>query len=86
MAVLEAVRPLSPAGELLATLGPRVSGLLAGNREAYRYLSETVRHYASAPELARWLEQAGLARVRVDMFGLGTVALAWGARPGDLLE
>lgn len=86
VAVLEAVRPSSRVGELLSQAGPRLSGLLSRDRAAYRYLSETVRGFASAGELADWLVQAGLTGVRTELLALGTVALVWGARPGDLLE
>ena len=89
LVVLEAVRPegtLRPLRDLAATLGPRVSGVFAGNRDAYRYLSDTVRSYVGASELAGWLEGAGLTGVRVEPAGFGTVALVWGERAANLLE
>lgn len=89
LVVLEAVRPegrLRPVLDLAARLGPRAGGALVGEPAAYRYLSDTVRAYASAGELAGWLESAGLANVRTQRLSLGAVALVWGIRPGDLLE
>ena len=82
--VLEAVRPEGRTRvllELAARLGPRVAGRIAGNVDAYRYLSDTVRAYATGDELREWLSEVGLSDVRVERLGLGAVALVVGTRP-----
>jgi demethylmenaquinone methyltransferase / 2-methoxy-6-polyprenyl-1,4-benzoquinol methylase len=84
IAVLEAVRPtgrLRLLLELAATAGPRLTGAVFDRVSAYRYLSDTVRAYASAEELAEWLREVGLTGVRLEHLGFGTVALAVGTRP-----
>jgi demethylmenaquinone methyltransferase/2-methoxy-6-polyprenyl-1,4-benzoquinol methylase len=84
IAVLEAVRPQGTLHSLLdlaATVGPRAIGRIFGNAAAYRYLSDTVRAYATADELGEWLIKVGLVDAQVERLGFGTVALAWGRRP-----
>jgi len=82
LVILEAVRPegfARPALRVAATVVPRIAGRLAGNPEAYRYLSETVRTYASADDVADWLRRTGLVDVRVRRLGAGAAALVWGS-------
>jgi demethylmenaquinone methyltransferase / 2-methoxy-6-polyprenyl-1,4-benzoquinol methylase len=82
LVILEAVRPtgpLSPAtGIWVGSVLPRIGGLLSGDTAAYRYLSDTIRTYASADELGRWLGAAGLTEVRVRPLMLETVGLVSG--------
>ena len=85
IAVLEAVRPegpLAPIADLLATWGPRMAGAVIGEPAAYRYLTESVRAFATAPELGSWFVRAGIAKGPVTRMGLGSVALAVGTVPG----
>ena len=61
---------------------PRLGALLAGNKEAYTYLPDSVDSYLTAQELAALMESVGLQGVRYQMMGLGTVALHVGEKGG----
>jgi demethylmenaquinone methyltransferase/2-methoxy-6-polyprenyl-1,4-benzoquinol methylase len=81
--VLEFVRP--PRGIVgggyrvyLRAVLPLVGGTISGDRRAYRYLSDTVDSYRTPQELAAMATSADWMNVRVDLFGLGTVAVVSG--------
>ena len=61
---------------------PWIGAVLAGDREAYTYLPESVQHFHSARELAATMEQAGLRIVSIRELALGAVAIITGERPG----
>lgn len=54
---------------------PWMGGLLAGDREAYTYLPESVGEFLSADELASRMEDAGLRNVSCHKLAMGTVAI-----------
>ncbi len=60
---------------------PRLGTLLAGNKEAYTYLPDSVDSFLTAQQLAAMMEGVGLQNVRYEMMGLGTVALHVGEKP-----
>ena len=60
---------------------PWLGALLAGDREAYTYLPQSVEGFLSAGELAALMKNAGLQDVSHDSFGLGTVAIHTGVKP-----
>lgn len=60
---------------------PWLGALLAGNREAYTYLPQSVEGFLSATQLATVMEQAGLQDVGYRSLGLGTVAIHTGVKP-----
>ncbi|HYU20213.1 MAG TPA: class I SAM-dependent methyltransferase, partial [Chloroflexota bacterium] len=60
---------------------PLVGGLVAGDREAYTYLPESVAHFLEPRALAAAMESAGLANVTYRSLGLGTVSLHVGTKP-----
>jgi demethylmenaquinone methyltransferase/2-methoxy-6-polyprenyl-1,4-benzoquinol methylase len=63
-----------------AAVLPAVGGLVAGDRDSYRYLHESIRRHPPQDELAAMMTAAGLARVTWrDMSG-GIVALHSGWR------
>lgn len=63
-----------------ATMLPTLGGLVAGDRESYRYLHESIRRHPPQDELAAMMTAAGLAQVTWrDMSG-GIVALHSGWR------
>ena len=59
---------------------PQLGALLAGSKEAYTYLPDSVDSFLSAQQLAGMMESVGLQRVRYQMMGLGALALHVGER------
>lgn len=64
-----------------AYLLPRLGQIVAGNPEAYRYLSESITRFPAAPDLARLLASAGFAAVDYRLFSGGVTALHRGWKP-----
>jgi demethylmenaquinone methyltransferase/2-methoxy-6-polyprenyl-1,4-benzoquinol methylase len=54
---------------------PAVGAAIAGSREAYTYLPQSVDRFVTPGELARLMEAVGLRDVRVRRVGLGTVTI-----------
>jgi demethylmenaquinone methyltransferase/2-methoxy-6-polyprenyl-1,4-benzoquinol methylase len=54
---------------------PAIGALVAGDRQAYTYLPDSVDRFLTAPELAAAMRRAGLRDVSFRTFGLGSVAL-----------
>jgi demethylmenaquinone methyltransferase / 2-methoxy-6-polyprenyl-1,4-benzoquinol methylase len=80
---LDIVRPDVPVwGQLFSLyfgrLVPAIGALVAGDRQAYTYLPQSVDRFVTPAELARLMEAAGLRDVRWQRLGLGTIALHWG--------
>lgn len=59
---------------------PWIGALLAGDREAYTYLPESVQVFHRAADLAALMREAGLANVTYRKVGLGAVAIHVGER------
>lgn len=59
---------------------PWLGALLAGEREAYAYLPESVEEFLSARELASMMQQVGLSNVTFRKMALGTVAIHVGEK------
>jgi demethylmenaquinone methyltransferase/2-methoxy-6-polyprenyl-1,4-benzoquinol methylase len=59
---------------------PWMGALLAGDREAYTYLPESVQGFLSARELAAIMEDVGLRNVAFRPLALGTVAIHVGEK------
>jgi demethylmenaquinone methyltransferase/2-methoxy-6-polyprenyl-1,4-benzoquinol methylase len=57
---------------------PRLGGWVAGDREAYRYLSDTVDAYLTGEQLVELAGSAGWARPQLVRLNLGTVGLIRG--------
>ena len=55
-------------------------GALAGDRDAYTYLPESVRSFPSPYELAAMMDRAGLERIRYTVLAGGIIAVHSGAR------
>lgn len=60
---------------------PRIGQILAGSRQAYTYLPESIRLFPSAEELARRLEGLGFVRVRFRRFTNGIAVVHLGVKP-----
>jgi demethylmenaquinone methyltransferase/2-methoxy-6-polyprenyl-1,4-benzoquinol methylase len=59
---------------------PRIGGLVSGQRQAYRYLSDTIDAYRTPAELVELARRAGWRNTRIDLLTLGTVGLLSGQR------
>jgi demethylmenaquinone methyltransferase/2-methoxy-6-polyprenyl-1,4-benzoquinol methylase len=59
---------------------PRLGKVVAGDRESYQYLVESIRRHPSQAELARMMEAAGLERVDWCNLSAGVVAVHRGYR------
>jgi demethylmenaquinone methyltransferase/2-methoxy-6-polyprenyl-1,4-benzoquinol methylase len=57
-------------------------GTLAGDREAYTYLPESVKRFPSPEGLAAAMEAAGFERIRYTVLAGGIIAIHSGARAG----
>ena len=60
---------------------PWLGGMIAGDREAYTYLPQSVEVFIPAEELKKRMEASGLNNVRYQKLNFGTVALHWGEVP-----
>lgn len=58
---------------------PRLGGLLAGDRDAYQYLVESIRQFPDQATFAAMIEAAGLSQVKVRNLAGGIAAMhsAW---------
>ena len=61
---------------------PWLGAMLAGDREAYTYLPESVLGFSTAKDLAALMECAGLRNVQLGTLALGSVAILSGERAG----
>ena len=59
---------------------PLVGGLVSGDRDAYRYLPNSVSAFPPPERLVELMRDAGLRNVRFERFALGTVALHIGIK------
>ena len=60
---------------------PRLGGLLAGDRDAYQYLSDSVRRFHSPETISAMIAQAGFAQVQVRKFLSGAVCMHSAEKP-----
>lgn len=54
---------------------PWIGGLLTKDRSAYKYLSDSVRHFHSPERVAKFIEGAGFQRVSIQKFLAGAVCM-----------
>ena len=86
VAVLEIVRAerKDPVERLFSAgfryVTPWLGAVLAGDREAYGYLPESVEGFLDAEELKSVMEEAGLTNLRWKRLALGTVAILVGEK------
>jgi demethylmenaquinone methyltransferase/2-methoxy-6-polyprenyl-1,4-benzoquinol methylase len=77
---LDIVRPAVPLwgaafGVYFNRVVPAVGALVAGDRQAYTYLPQSVERFVTPEELARLMAAVGLREVSYRRFALGTIAL-----------
>ena len=74
-------KPLERAYDLYSfRILPWLGAKVAGDREAYRYLAESIRMHPGQAELKAMMEAAGLAEVEVFNLAAGVVAVHRGVR------
>jgi demethylmenaquinone methyltransferase/2-methoxy-6-polyprenyl-1,4-benzoquinol methylase len=74
----DALRPLYDAYSL--SLLPLIGGLVAEDRDSYRYLAESIRRFPDQATFARLVRDAGFAQVKVRNLSGGIAALHSGWR------
>ena len=77
---LDIVRPAQPLwgavfGAYFNHVVPAIGAFVAGDRQAYTYLPQSVDRFVTPDELAELMEDIGLRDVTYRRFGLGTIAL-----------
>jgi demethylmenaquinone methyltransferase/2-methoxy-6-polyprenyl-1,4-benzoquinol methylase len=84
LAILEITQPRRPPLSIFYSLWfdrvVPVLGALAGDRDAYSYLPESVRSFPSPEGLAAKMDAAGLGRIRVTILAGGIIAIHSGER------
>lgn len=60
---------------------PLAGRLVSGDRDAYRYLPESTRHFHTPDALQRIIQRVGLRNVVYRRFMLGTVVILQGTKP-----
>jgi len=77
---LDIVRPAAPIwgslfGAYFNRVVPAIGALVAGDRQAYTYLPQSVERFVTPDELAEMMEKVGLREISYRRLGLGTIAL-----------
>lgn len=77
---LDIVRPAQPLwgavfGAYFNHVVPAIGAFVAGDRQAYTYLPQSVDRFVTPDELAELMEDVGLRDVTYRRLGLGTIAL-----------
>lgn len=57
---------------------PRIGGLIAGNKEAYRYLNETVETFPSGEDFCKIMKKADFVQVHANPLTCGVVSIYQG--------
>jgi demethylmenaquinone methyltransferase/2-methoxy-6-polyprenyl-1,4-benzoquinol methylase len=84
LVILEITQPIRPPLSIFYSLWfdrlVPLLGTLAGDRDAYSYLPESVRSFPSPRGLAERMDAAGLERIRVTVLAGGIIAIHSGRR------
>jgi demethylmenaquinone methyltransferase/2-methoxy-6-polyprenyl-1,4-benzoquinol methylase len=59
---------------------PVIGRLLAGESQAYNYLSQSTKHFLRAEELAGCFQKVGFTEVKYRRFMGGSMAVHWGSK------
>jgi len=57
---------------------PRLGGMLAGDKESYQYLVESIRKFPKQEQFAQMIREAGFAKVAYQDYSTGIAALHTG--------
>jgi demethylmenaquinone methyltransferase/2-methoxy-6-polyprenyl-1,4-benzoquinol methylase len=68
----------------LKVVAPIVAGITSSNRDAYRYLVESIQDWPDQQTLTQWIRGVGFTRVAYRNLTTGVVALHRGRKPEDL--
>ncbi|CCQ73139.1 class I SAM-dependent methyltransferase [Magnetospira sp. QH-2] len=75
---------LAPFYDLYSRHGiPRIGALVAGKREAYEYLVESIREFPDQETLKGMMQQAGFEAVTYDNLSFGIAAIHAGRKPAS---
>lgn len=85
LVVLEFSQPHTPVlcrlyRTYMRRIAPRIAGMAASNREAYRYLNESVQAFPEGERLVRILEDCGYARTGLRRLTLGICSVYTGEK------
>ena len=58
-----------------SSIAPLLGQLLAGDRDAYTYLPQSVKSFPTASELSDLMQESGLTKIHWRLLGMGLVAL-----------
>jgi demethylmenaquinone methyltransferase / 2-methoxy-6-polyprenyl-1,4-benzoquinol methylase len=87
LVILEITQPRRPPLSLFYSLWFNrivpLLGTLAGDRDAYTYLPQSVKRFPAPSRLAALMQSAGLERVRYTILAGGIIAIHSGIRSGD---
>ena len=82
--ILEFSRPVNPgikqAYNAFSNLWPKVGELIAGDRDSYQYLVESIKMHPPQEELASIMTDAGFSSVKFHNLLNGVVAIHLGAK------
>ncbi len=86
--IMEFSKPIEGVGSLVRsynrTVLPFLGELIAGNKAAYSYLSDSIETFPDQETLAEKMRQAGLKRVAYENLSGGIVAIHQGTKKGEL--
>jgi demethylmenaquinone methyltransferase/2-methoxy-6-polyprenyl-1,4-benzoquinol methylase len=64
-------------------IAPRIAGIAASNREAYRYLNDSVQAFPEGEQLVRILQECGFVHTRLRRLSLGICSVYTGEKATD---
>jgi demethylmenaquinone methyltransferase/2-methoxy-6-polyprenyl-1,4-benzoquinol methylase len=67
----------------LSATGSALGWLLHRDRDVYRYIAESIKHYPGQNGVRKLMEEAGFVDCRFVTFLGGAIAINWGSRPSQ---
>lgn len=80
LVVLEFVKPKFVLNRILLTIYlryiiPFIGGLISGNKEAYKYLFDSIKNFYRTDELEKITQKVGFKKIKTQIFLMGLVSL-----------